>query len=141
MNVTEAINSRRAVREFTAEPVDEELLRQLIDAATQAPNFDGFSIGSNDVTQLTLWGDRISNCTLCVSQAKACDVLNSRALAYGNHAWTTITSRACRAETPLWSIGSYSESVIRCRINRIKPSYVAATKNRHLMIRDSGLGA
>ena len=34
MNVTEAINSRRAVREFTAEPVDEELLRQLIDAAT-----------------------------------------------------------------------------------------------------------
>ena len=42
MNVTEAINSRRAVREFTAEPVGEELLRQLIDAATQAPNFDGF---------------------------------------------------------------------------------------------------
>ena len=36
MNVTEAIYGRRAVREFTAEPVDETILRQLIDAAIQA---------------------------------------------------------------------------------------------------------
>lgn len=38
MNVREAIYGRRAVREFTAKPVDEELLRQLIDAAIQAPS-------------------------------------------------------------------------------------------------------
>jgi nitroreductase len=33
-----AIYSRRAVREFTDEPVDEKTLRQLIDAAIQAPS-------------------------------------------------------------------------------------------------------
>ena len=38
MNVREAIYGRRAVREFTSEPVDEGLLRQLIDAAIQAPS-------------------------------------------------------------------------------------------------------
>jgi nitroreductase len=38
MNVREAIFGRRAVREFTAEPVQEEVLRQLIDAAIQAPS-------------------------------------------------------------------------------------------------------
>lgn len=38
MNVKEAIYGRRAVREFTAEPVEEGLLRQLIDAAIQAPS-------------------------------------------------------------------------------------------------------
>ena len=38
MNVSEAINGQRAVCEFTAEPVKEELLRQLIDAAIQAPS-------------------------------------------------------------------------------------------------------
>jgi nitroreductase len=38
MDVKEAIYSRRAVREFTSQPVDEEVLRQLIDAATQAPS-------------------------------------------------------------------------------------------------------
>jgi nitroreductase len=38
MNVTEAIYGRRAVRQFTAEPVNEMILRQLIDAAIQAPS-------------------------------------------------------------------------------------------------------
>ena len=37
MDLKEAIYGRRAVREFTAEPVDEEVLRQLIDAAVQGP--------------------------------------------------------------------------------------------------------
>ena len=38
MDVREAIYGRRAVREFTTEPVEEELLRQLVDAAVQAPS-------------------------------------------------------------------------------------------------------
>lgn len=38
MDLIEAIYSRRAVREFTAEPVDEKILQQLIDAAVQAPS-------------------------------------------------------------------------------------------------------
>jgi len=38
MDLLEAIYSRRAVREFTDEPVDEKTLRQLIDAAIQAPS-------------------------------------------------------------------------------------------------------
>ena len=38
MNVSEAIYGQRAMCEFTAEPVKEELLRQLIDAAIQAPS-------------------------------------------------------------------------------------------------------
>jgi len=38
MELKTAIYSRRAVRDFTAEPVDEEVLRQLIDAAVQAPS-------------------------------------------------------------------------------------------------------
>jgi nitroreductase len=38
MDLKEAIYGRRAVREFTAEPVKEETLRQLIDAAVQAPS-------------------------------------------------------------------------------------------------------
>ncbi len=38
MDVIEAIYTRRAVREFTAEPVDEKSLRELIDAAVQAPS-------------------------------------------------------------------------------------------------------
>ena len=38
MDLKEAIYTRRAVREFTAEPLDEEMLRQLIDAAVQAPS-------------------------------------------------------------------------------------------------------
>ncbi|HSP49780.1 MAG TPA: nitroreductase [Pseudolabrys sp.] len=38
MDLREAIYTRRAVREFTAEPVDEKTLRQLIDAAIQAPS-------------------------------------------------------------------------------------------------------
>ena len=38
MDLKEAIYGRRAVREFTAESVDEKMLRQLIDAAIQAPS-------------------------------------------------------------------------------------------------------
>ena len=38
MDLKEAIYSRRAVREFTGEPVKDEVLRQLIDAAIQAPS-------------------------------------------------------------------------------------------------------
>ena len=38
MDLKEAIYSRRATREFTADPVDEKTLRALIDAAVQAPS-------------------------------------------------------------------------------------------------------
>ncbi len=38
MDLMEAIYSRRAVREFTEEPVDDKTLRQIIDAAIQAPS-------------------------------------------------------------------------------------------------------
>src|SRR5665647_3100762 len=38
MDLKEAIYTRRAAREFTAEPVDDGTLRQLIDAAVQAPS-------------------------------------------------------------------------------------------------------
>jgi len=38
MDINQAIYARRAVREFTAEPVDQATLRLLIDAAIQAPS-------------------------------------------------------------------------------------------------------
>ena len=38
MDLREAIYTRRSIREFTAEPVDEKTIRDLIDAAIQAPN-------------------------------------------------------------------------------------------------------
>lgn len=38
MELKEAIYSRRATREFTSEPVDDKTLRELIDAAVQAPS-------------------------------------------------------------------------------------------------------
>jgi len=38
MELREAIYTRRAARDFTAEPVDEHVIRQLIDAAVQAPS-------------------------------------------------------------------------------------------------------
>jgi nitroreductase len=38
MDAMEAIYARRAVREFTPEPVDDKVVRQLIDAAVQAPS-------------------------------------------------------------------------------------------------------
>ena len=38
MDLDEVIHARRAVREYTAEPVDEATLRRLIDAAIQAPS-------------------------------------------------------------------------------------------------------
>jgi nitroreductase len=38
MDLTEAIYTRRAVREYTAEPLSESTIRELIDAAIQAPS-------------------------------------------------------------------------------------------------------
>lgn len=38
MDINEAISSRHSARDFTAEEVDEETVRRLIDAAVQAPN-------------------------------------------------------------------------------------------------------
>ena len=38
MDVMDVIYARRSVREFTAKPVDEDTLRQLVDAAVQAPS-------------------------------------------------------------------------------------------------------
>jgi nitroreductase len=38
MDLKEAVYRRRAVRAFTAEPVDEQTIQQLIDAAIQAPS-------------------------------------------------------------------------------------------------------
>ena len=38
MDVIEAIYSRRAVREYTSEPVDQETLKFLVEAAIQAPS-------------------------------------------------------------------------------------------------------
>jgi nitroreductase len=38
MELNQAIHDRRAVREYTAEPVDEATLRRLIEAATLAPS-------------------------------------------------------------------------------------------------------
>jgi nitroreductase len=38
MDLKQAIYSRRAVRQFTAEPIDEKMLVQLIEAAIQAPS-------------------------------------------------------------------------------------------------------
>ena len=38
MDLKQAIDTRRAVREFTDQPVDEKTLRELIDAAIQAPS-------------------------------------------------------------------------------------------------------
>ena len=38
MDLKEAIYTRRTVREFTAEPVNESIIRDLIDAAIQAPS-------------------------------------------------------------------------------------------------------
>lgn len=38
MDLKEAIHARRSVREFTNEPIDQRIIRQLIDAAIQAPS-------------------------------------------------------------------------------------------------------
>jgi nitroreductase len=38
MDIRETIYTRRAVREFTSEPVSESIIRDLIDAAVQAPS-------------------------------------------------------------------------------------------------------
>lgn len=38
MDISEAIRGRRAVREFTTQSMDESMLRELIDAAIQAPS-------------------------------------------------------------------------------------------------------
>jgi nitroreductase len=38
MDLKEAIYTRRAVREYTTEPISENVIRELIDAAVQAPS-------------------------------------------------------------------------------------------------------
>jgi nitroreductase len=38
MDINETISRRRAAREYTAEAVDEQTIRHLIDAAVHAPN-------------------------------------------------------------------------------------------------------
>ncbi len=38
MDLREAIYTRRAVRDFTTEPVDDRIICELIDAAVQAPS-------------------------------------------------------------------------------------------------------
>ena len=38
MDLNEAITSRRAVREYTSQDVDEQAIRRLIDAAVHAPS-------------------------------------------------------------------------------------------------------
>jgi nitroreductase len=43
MDVLKAIYGRRALREFNTRPVDESVLRELIDAAIQAPSKRGQS--------------------------------------------------------------------------------------------------
>ena len=38
MDISEAIRGRRAVREFMTQPMDDSTLRELVDAAIQAPS-------------------------------------------------------------------------------------------------------
>ena len=38
MDINEAISGRRSAREFTAQAVDEQTIRRLIDVAVNAPN-------------------------------------------------------------------------------------------------------
>ena len=38
MDINEAMSARRSAREFTAQAVDEQSIRRLIDAAVNAPN-------------------------------------------------------------------------------------------------------
>jgi nitroreductase len=38
MDLKEALYTRRAIREFTAEPITESVIRDLVDAAVQAPS-------------------------------------------------------------------------------------------------------
>jgi nitroreductase len=54
MDLKEAIYSRRSVREFTAEPVKEKIIRDLIEAAVQAPS-----------------AVNVQPCTFCVIRDKA----------------------------------------------------------------------
>jgi nitroreductase len=61
MDLKEAIYTRRAVREFTAEPVDERTIRQIIDAAIQAPSAVNQQPWSFCVVRDKSVLDRISN--------------------------------------------------------------------------------
>jgi len=65
MELRQAIYERRAVREFTAEPVDQQTIRQLIDAAIQAPSAVNEQAWSFSVVRDKAVLGRISN------QAKA----------------------------------------------------------------------
>lgn len=39
MNLTEAINSRHSVRQFTAQPVDRDLIKKVVKLAQRAPSW------------------------------------------------------------------------------------------------------
>jgi len=71
MDLKEAIYTRRAVRNFTAEPVDEATLCRLIDAAVQAPSAVNQQPWSFSVVRDKTVLDQIS------SEAKAHMVRNS----------------------------------------------------------------
>jgi nitroreductase len=61
MDVTQAIHSRRAVREFTTQSVDKAMLGRLIDAAVQAPSAVNEQPWSFTVVQDKAVLSRISN--------------------------------------------------------------------------------
>jgi nitroreductase len=61
MDLKEAIYSRRAVRQFTAEAVDERTIRELIDAAVQAPSAVNQQPWSFSVVRDKVVLDQISN--------------------------------------------------------------------------------
>jgi len=60
MNLKEAIYSRRAVRDYTAEPVSEQIIGELIDAAIQAPSARNEQPWSFTVVRDSVLLDRIS---------------------------------------------------------------------------------
>ena len=61
MDLKEAIYSRRAVRQFTGEAVDERTIRELIDAAVQAPSAVNQQPWSFSVVRDKAVLDQISN--------------------------------------------------------------------------------
>jgi len=45
MELKDAIYARRAIRSFTAEPISQKVIRELIEAAIQAPSAVTYSLG------------------------------------------------------------------------------------------------
>jgi nitroreductase len=106
MDLKEAIYTRRAVREFTAEPVDERTIRQLIDAAIQAPSAVNQQPWSFCVVRDKAVLDRISN------DAKA-HMLRTSQAALSHHFQTSLsdpTFHICYHAPALILISSVTES-------------------------------